>query len=380
MRPTLHPLAAAIAALLGPGIAAAQFVAPTTLPTLPTLRGGTATVTTNGATATQTITQSTARAAIDWVTFNIGKNAQVVVNQPNAQSVLLNRVVGAPATGITPSYIEGALTANGRVFVLDTAGVLFGADARVSVGGLLASTLDLVNGNTTAGMNAFLTGTSIDLFGNANATATVVVLPASSAQPQIQAGPGGEVLLIGNAELIANSGNLPGITTAAVPLIGSVTLAGNIATQAGRVHLAAGDSATVQLPVGTSGFVTLSLVGAAPRAVGVVATPTSIITNPGGSVTLQAVSQNNLDSVSGPGSFEAGGQFTSNGAAGTALVLSDGTISARNDTAQPTSSVTFTASGASTFNLVSGTVDVTGSNASASGSSISANAQYVGLL
>ena len=102
MRPTLHPLAVAIAALLGPGIASAQFVAPTTLPTFPSLRGGTATVSTNGATATQTITQSTARAAIDWVTFNIGKNAQVIVNQPSAQSVLLNRVVGAPATGISP--------------------------------------------------------------------------------------------------------------------------------------------------------------------------------------------------------------------------------------------------------------------------------------
>ena len=383
MRPTLHPLAAAIAALLGPGIAAAQFVAPTTLPTLPTLRGGTATVTTNGATATQTITQSTARAAIDWVTFNIGKNAQVVVNQPNAQSVLLNRVVGAPATGITPSYIEGALTANGRVFVLDTAGVLFGADARVSVGGLLASTLDLANGNTPAAMTAFLTGTSIDLFGNANATASVIVLPASGALPQIQAGPGGEVLLIGNSQLTANGSSftLPGITTAAVPLIGSVTHAGNIATQAGRVHLAAGDSATVQLPVGTSGFVTLSLVGAA-TARGRRRRDADVDHHQPGRLG---------DAASGiaeqPRLGIRAGQLrgwrpvhASNGAAGTAVVLSDGTISARNDTAQPTSSVTFTTSGASTFNLVSGTVDVTGSNASASGGSISANAQYVGLL
>lgn len=382
-RPALHqgarlaPLAAAIATLFGPGLASAQFVAPTTLPSTPTVRAGSAAVVTNGTTATQTITQSTARAVVDWLSFSIGKSAQVVINQPSAQSVLLNRVIGSPATGTSPSFIEGALSANGRVFVLNSAGVLFGADARVNVGGLLASTLDLANGNTAAATTAFLTAASIDLVAGA-APATVLVLPASGTQPQIQAGPGGEVLLIGNAQLTRNNQfNLPPAT---VPLFGSVTHAGNIATQSGRVHLAAGDSATVSLPVGNSGFVTLSLVGAAPRAVGVVATPTSIISNPGGSVTLQAVSQNTLDSVAGPGAFSGGGRFVSNGAAGTAVVLSDGTISARNDTAQPTSSVTFTSTGAATFNLVSGTVDVTGSNAAASGGSINAGAQYVGLL
>ena len=379
MRPTLQPLAAAIAALLGPGIAAAQFVAPTALPTGPTLRGGTATVTTNGAAATQTINQATTRAALDWVTFNIGRNAQVVVNQPSAQSVLLNRVVGAPGIGITPSYIEGALAANGRVFVLDTAGILFGAGARVSVGGLLASTLDLVNGNTTAGINAFLTGTSVDLFGNANATASVVVLPASSSQPQIQAGPGGEVLLIGNSQLTANGSafNLPGITTAAVPLLGSVTHAGNIATQGGRVQLAAGDTATVSLPVGNSGFVSLALVGAATRAVGIVTAPGSTITNPGGSVSLQAVSQGTLGPFSGPGPFEGTG--SSGSPAGTAVVITGGSVSAKNDTASSTSSVSFTSTGAATYLILSGTTDVTGSSAAATGGSINASAQTIAL-
>jgi filamentous hemagglutinin family protein len=379
MRPTLQPLAAAIAALLGSGVASAQFIAPTTVPTLPTLRAGSATVVTNGATATQTITQTTARAAIDWVTFGIGRTAQVIVNQPSAQSVLLNRAVGAPGV-VIPSYIEGALTANGRVFIINSAGVLFGADARVNVGGLLASTLDLAGGGTPAAMTAFLTAASIDLAAS-GAPSAVVVLPASSALPQIQAGPGGEVILIGNAEFTANiSATLPGITPAAVPLLGSVTHAGNIATQAGRVHLAAGDAATVSLPIGSSGFVSLALVGPANRGVGVVATPTSIISNPGGTVTLEAVSQAKLDSVAGPGGFAAGPLFSSTGAAGTAVVLADGTISARNGSALPTSSVNFTSTGAATFNLVSGSVDVSGSSATASGGSINANAQYIGLL
>lgn len=230
----LLPLVVAISALGGTTLAAAQFVPATTLPNSPLLRAGAATVTTNSATATQTITQTTARAVIDWNTFSIGTAATVQIAQPGSQSILLNRVVGN-GNGPSMSFIEGSMNANGRVFLLNAAGVLFGSGARVNVGGLLASSLDLANGNQPAATTAFLTASSIDLV--AVNPGAVYVLPAASAQPQIQAASGGEVLLVGNFALSANNNQFVALSPAAFPLVGSVTHAGHIAAQGGPVHL-----------------------------------------------------------------------------------------------------------------------------------------------
>ncbi|WP_052480987.1 MBG domain-containing protein [Gilvimarinus agarilyticus] len=84
------------------------------------------------------ILQNTQNTTIVWDNFDI--NADEIVNfiQPNDTSIALNRVLSADGT-----QINGQLNANGRVFVLDANGVLFGESAQVSVGGLVASTLDL---------------------------------------------------------------------------------------------------------------------------------------------------------------------------------------------------------------------------------------------
>ena len=85
-----------------------------------------------------TVDQSTSRLAIDWQSFNINSGESVIFKQPSAQSIALNRVLGQD-----PSIILGNLSANGQVFVLNPNGVLFGRGARVEVGSLLASTLEL---------------------------------------------------------------------------------------------------------------------------------------------------------------------------------------------------------------------------------------------
>ncbi len=84
------------------------------------------------------IQQSTARAGLDWTSFSIAAGERVQVQQPNAASVLLNRVLGA-----NPSAIHGALSSNGSVWLINPRGIVFGAQSRVDVGSLVASTLAL---------------------------------------------------------------------------------------------------------------------------------------------------------------------------------------------------------------------------------------------
>src|SRR5262245_29562965 len=88
--------------------------------------GGAATITGHGSAAV-TINQSTPSAIINWHTFNIGRGESVTFQQPNSTSVALNRVTG----GLGPSEILGSLTANGRIFLINRDGILFGPGAVV---------------------------------------------------------------------------------------------------------------------------------------------------------------------------------------------------------------------------------------------------------
>jgi filamentous hemagglutinin family protein len=101
------------------------------LPTGGTVTAGTATIGTSG--SAMTVTQTSQRAIIDWASFNIGNGASVTFAQPGASSIAVSR--SGPAANI-----DGALSANGHLLILSPNGVLFGANARVNVGGLIAST------------------------------------------------------------------------------------------------------------------------------------------------------------------------------------------------------------------------------------------------
>src|SRR5258708_22810429 len=97
------------------------------------------------------VNQSTSSAVINWNTFNIRANERVRFNQPSASSVALNRVVG----GLGPSEIMGTLTANGRVFIINRDGVLFGPGSVVNTAGFLATTSDIKNSDFIAGRYNF---------------------------------------------------------------------------------------------------------------------------------------------------------------------------------------------------------------------------------
>ena len=97
-----------------------------------------------------TVNQSSSNAAINWQSFNIGKGEAVRFVQPNSSSVALNRVLGSD-----PSSILGSLSANGKVFLVNPNGILFGKGSQVNVNGLVASTLAITDNDFMSGNYRF---------------------------------------------------------------------------------------------------------------------------------------------------------------------------------------------------------------------------------
>ncbi|WP_234085501.1 filamentous hemagglutinin N-terminal domain-containing protein [Azonexus sp. R2A61] len=161
-----------------------------TLPTGGTVVAGSGTIAQSG--SAMTITQASGNMAIDWQSFSIGQGNSVNFVQPSASAVALNRVLGSDV-----SVIQGALTANGQVFLINPNGVLFSPSAQVNVGSLVASTLNMATADFMSGNYRFA-GSS----GNAIIN-----------QGNISAAPGGTIALIAakiinNGSLTADGGNV----------------------------------------------------------------------------------------------------------------------------------------------------------------------------
>jgi len=86
------------------------------------------------------INQTGGEAIINWNNFDIGAGAGVEFFQPSSYSAVLNRVHDGDMTGIM-----GNLTANGRVFIVNPAGIVLGGGATVNVAQLVASGLNMSN-------------------------------------------------------------------------------------------------------------------------------------------------------------------------------------------------------------------------------------------
>lgn len=97
--------------------------------------------------AATTIIQNTDNLAIDWQSFDIGKDERVAFVQPGQSAVALNRILSNKG-----SEILGRIDANGHVILVNPRGVVFGEGAVINVGGLIASGLqinpeDFMNGD-----------------------------------------------------------------------------------------------------------------------------------------------------------------------------------------------------------------------------------------
>lgn len=174
-----------------------------------------------------TVNQDTKHLAIDWKGFDINNDERVRFNQPDAASIALNRV-----TGDAKTFIDGSLTANGQVFVINPNGVLFGQNASVDVGSLVAST-------------ARVGDSQMEAFGNGDGTLNLELADDSTAK-------------VINEGTIRAEGGLVALHAAAVEN------SGTIANEGGKIALAAAKN--INLSADTAGKLNFTVDGTLAKA------------------------------------------------------------------------------------------------------------------
>jgi len=258
-----------------------------------------------------TITQTTQNAAINWQSFNVGLGEGVLFVQPNSNAVMLNRVLGSD-----PSGILGSLSSNGKVFLVNPNGILFGPRATVNVGGLVASTLNITDSDFMAGNIRFYGGGGASVVNEGAITTRAA---------------GGYVALLG----------------------ASVSNKGVIAARLGTVALASGSAVT--LDVAGDGLLNVTVDQGAVHAL---AQNGGLIQADGGQVLMTARSAGSLlqSAVNNTGVIQARSIENHNGTIRLLGDMQSGTVS------------------------VGGTLDASGAGAGQTGGKVTLTGHHVGLF
>ena len=279
MTPRLTAIAAALACAFASGNAQANG-------TDPTVVAGQASFSTLG---TSLNVSNSPGAIINWQGFSIGAGETTRFIQQSAASSVLNRVIGPD-----PSFILGTLASNGRVFLVNPSGILFGQGARVDVAGLVASTLNLSNQDFLAGRFNL----------TPNALAGKVENQGSITTPS-----GGSVYLVGSN--VTNSGIISSPQGDVILAAGQSVKIFDTSTPGVRVELTASDNAAVNLGKILAQSGQVGIYGAALRNSGIIDAD-QVVRDASGKIVLRAKQDVTL---------EAGGRLSANGAQGGAVTV-----------------------------------------------------------
>ncbi len=333
--------------------------------------------------STLTVNQTTNNATLNWQSFNVSADGKVQFVQPGATSVALNQINDANA-----SQIFGTLNANGRVFLINQNGIIFGAGAQVSVGGLTASTLNIDPAAVTGGLIASgSAGNPAFQAFTSGVTGNVTIKPGAT----LQTAEGGQILIF--APNVTNQGTLstPGgqtllaagdtiyLASSSDPSLRGLLVA--VGGVGGTVTNGAAANGAVTSPeqlvgqiVAARGNVTLA--GMAVNQLGRISATTSI--NQNGSIRLQATDQGSIAlsgsaGVSGTIQPGTGEQLVLGAHSETAVTLESADPSTTVDSvAQPKSAVALTGTQIQILNggvvrATSGHIDITASKSSTVG-------------
>jgi len=273
------------------------------------------------------VNQQSAIAVIDWRGFDIAPDEHTEFHQPSANAIAVNRV-----NSHSSSHIDGQLTANGNVVIINQNGVVFGASANVDVNGLVVSTADADNENIMGSKGKI----AFDKPGNADAS------------------------IVNDGTINAKDAGLVGFVAP------NVINHGVIKAKLGKIQLASGDTATVDMygdglmEVAVSDNVKSQLVS-----------NTGLIEADGGTIALTAAAGQNIVNslISVEGTLRAQSVGQKNGkiiifAEGSNAVA--GNVAANKGKKQGSSKV-----------VIAGTLDVSGKNPGETGGTISVLADEV---
>ena len=293
-----------------------------------TVSAGQATI--SGSGTTLDVNQSSNKVVIDWRGFDIAPGEVTQFYQPSSNAIALNRVNSNNA-----SQINGTLTANGNIIIINQNGVVFGSGAKVDVNGLVATTANISN-------DAFMNATgplTFDQPGNPNAS------------------------IINNGTITAAQAGLVGLVAPNVINNGVIT------AKLGKIQLASGDTATVDMygdglmEVAVSDQVKSQLVA-----------NTGVIQADGGTIALTAAAGNNIINslITNSGVLQAQSVSQQNGEI---LIYAEGSNAVPGNVAANKGQ----AAGTSTV-VVSGTLDASGYGPGQTGGTIQILGDNVGVL
>jgi filamentous hemagglutinin family protein len=221
---------AAVASCFATGVALANPVGPTVV-------AGQASFSEQGSQLTVT---NSANAIIHWQGFSIGPAELTRFIQPSASSAVLNRVVG----GI-PSDILGALQSNGRVFLINPSGIVFGAGARIDVAGLVASTLNITNEDFLSGRLRFAETPGAGSVINQGVIRTaprgnVYLIAPNVENSGVITSPQGEIILAAGRSVELVDVGTPDLRVQITAPEGEAVNLGSIVAESGRIGIYAG--------------------------------------------------------------------------------------------------------------------------------------------
>jgi len=227
-------VAAATLLLAGATVAAGP------LPTGGNIVAGSGAISQSG--STMTINQSTAKMAVNWDSFSVGQGNTVNFVQPSASAVALNRVLGSDV-----SVIQGAINANGQIFLLNPNGVLFTPTSQVNVGGIVASTLSMsssnfMNGNyhlSGANSNAVVNQGNITAVGSGNGGGSIALIAAKVTNDGNLTANSGSVQLVAASDVTLDLGGPVKLTVNQGALNAEIDNGGAIQADGGTVYLTA---------------------------------------------------------------------------------------------------------------------------------------------
>jgi filamentous hemagglutinin family protein len=285
-----------------------------------------------------TIIETDQGAIINWNNFNTSSGQIVEFQQYldgslNDMSAVLNRI----SSGSIPTQFNGALNANGRVFLINPAGIIFGAGSTVNVSQLVASGLNM----SDDAFNAVLADPDNQMVfegGNGDVTSRAIIQAGNSVYfignkisnlGVILAPNGLVVMAAGDNVYLAQDGSNVMVELESDPGNDNpdVRNSGNVSISNGTIVLAAGDTfSRAILNVGILSASGGSITAHAARVDNHGYMTVNSTSGDAGSITLNGVEEVSLgpDALGNTGKTTANAGLNGNG--GTITIESEGTI------------------------------------------------------